>query len=131
MKYFFNFFAKRILLFAIKETKLVVLSVSLSGKDEEKLLNFLSKSFERSVFYNQCKIKSVNKDIPNEYIYFVTSNFVGSIILFVLSHSNEVNNGKNLEHFYLSRKVIKNYSVIINGKNFYDKPIDSNIKLFK
>ena len=131
MKCFFNFFAKRILLFAIKETKLVVLSVSLPGKDEEKLLNFLSKSFQRSVFYNQCKIKSVNKDISNEYIYFVTSNFVGSIILFVLSRSNEVNNGKNLEHFYLSRKVIKNYSVIINGKNFYDKPIDSNMKLFK
>ena len=24
--------------------------------------------------------------------------------------------------------IIKNYNVIINGKNFYDQPIDSSIK---
>ena len=24
--------------------------------------------------------------------------------------------------------IIKNYNVIINGKNFYDQPIDSGIK---
>ena len=68
------FFAKRILFFAIKETKLFVTSVSLSGKDKKKLLNLLSKPFERSVYYNQYEIKCVNKDMLNEYIYFGASN---------------------------------------------------------
>ena len=27
--------------------------------------------------------------------------------------------------------IIKNYNVIINGKNFYDQPIDSGIKWYK
>ena len=27
--------------------------------------------------------------------------------------------------------IIKNYNVIINGKNFYDQPIDSSIKQYK
>ena len=29
---------------------------------------------------------------------------------------------------YLQKSRIKNYNVIITGKNFYDQPIDSDIK---
>ena len=32
---------------------------------------------------------------------------------------------------YSPNGTIKNYNVIINGKNFYDQPIDSNIKQYK
>ena len=31
---------------------------------------------------------------------------------------------------YLPKGIIKNYN-IINGKNFYDQPIDSDIKLYE
>ena len=73
MKYFILFFAKRILFFTIKETKLFFPVVFLSAKNKKKRLNLLFsyQSIERSVYYNQCKIKSVNKDkdMPNEYVY--------------------------------------------------------------
>ena len=37
-------------------------------------------------------------------------------------------NGKK---YYLSRIIIKNHIIIINGKNGYDQPIDSDIKHYK
>ena len=32
---------------------------------------------------------------------------------------------------YLQKGIIKNYNVIINGKDFYNQAIDSNIKRYK
>ena len=34
----------------------------------------------------------------------------------------------NAQKLYLSKVIIKNYNVIINGKSFYDQAIDSDIK---
>ena len=43
--------------------------VILSTKDDHKLLKLLSKEFERSVYWNEYKIKSANKNMTNEYIF--------------------------------------------------------------
>ena len=43
--------------FTIKDTKLYVPFVTLSAKDNQKLSKFLSKGFERSVYWNKHKIK--------------------------------------------------------------------------
>ena len=32
---------------------------------------------------------------------------------------------------YLEKSIIKNYNIIINGKNFYDQAIGSHIKWYK
>ena len=34
----------------------------------------------------------------------------------------------NAQKYHLPKRIIKNYKVIINVKNFYDQPIDSDIK---
>ena len=47
-----------------------------------------------------------------------------------MKRSNHVKRFK-ARRFYLSESTIKNYSVVINGKNFYNQTIDSNIKLYK
>ena len=53
--------------------------------------------------------------------------------LFVLVYTNKDNNAKrfNAQKFYLPKDIIKNYNVIINGKNFFDQPIDSDIKRYE
>ena len=81
--------------------------------------------FERSVYYNEDKTKSKNKNTKKEYRYFLGSNFVWV-------NSNQDNNAKRskVRIYYLSKGIIKNYNVIINGKSFY-QPIDSDIKLYK
>ena len=51
----------------------------------------------------------------------------------VLFYSNWKNYIKrhNAKKYYLPKGIINNYNVIINGKNLYDQPIDSDIKCYK
>ena len=35
------------------------------------------------------------------------------------------------QRYYLPKDINQNYSVIISGKNFYDQPIDSDIKRYE
>ena len=62
--------------------------VTLSVKDNKKLSKLLRKGFERSVYWNEQKTKSENKNISNEYRYFLESNFVDVNRLFLLMDSN-------------------------------------------
>ena len=66
--------------------------------------------------------KSENKNAPNEFRYFLESNFVGVNRLFVLIYSNEDTATKRFKskRYYLLKGIIRNYNVIINGKNVYD-----------
>ena len=69
----------------------------------------------------------------HEYRYFLQSDFVRVNILFVLVYSNQDANAKRFKtgRYYLPKGIIKSYNVIINGKNVYDQPIDSNIKQYE
>ena len=108
------------IIFTIKDTKLYVSVSTLSARDNKKLSKLLRKGFERSVYWNEYKTKSENKNTTNEYRYFLKSNFVGVDRLFILIYTNETNNAKRLsaQKYYLPKGKIKNYNVIINGKNF-------------
>lgn len=55
-----------------------------------------------------------------EYTYFLKSKFVRVYTLLELIYSNQDNDAKcyKAPRYYFSNKVIKNYNVIINGKNF-------------
>ena len=59
------------IIFTIKDTKLYVPIVTLSARDNEKSSKLLSKGFERSVYWNEYKIESENKNATNEYRYFL------------------------------------------------------------
>ena len=63
------------IIFTIKETKLYVTVVTLSAKGNQKLSKRLSKGSERSVYWNEFKTKSENKNTTNEYRCFLDSNF--------------------------------------------------------
>ena len=117
------------IIFTIKDTKLYVPVVTLSARNNQKLTKLLSKGFERSVYWNECKTKSEYKNTTNEYIYFLVLNFVGVNRLFVLVYSNEDNDSKRFKAkwYYLPKGIIKNY-VFIVGENFYDKAVDNDIK---
>ena len=113
----------------MKDTKLYIPVVTLSVRDNSKLSKLLSKGYDRSVYWNEYKTKSKNKNTTNEYRYFLESNLVGVSRLFVSIYLNRNNDVKrfNTERYYLPKGIIKNYNVIINGKNFYDQVIDSDM----
>ena len=65
------------IIFTIKDTKLYVPVVTLSLKDNQKLSKLHSNISERSVYWNEYKTKSENKNTENEFRCFLESNFVG------------------------------------------------------
>ena len=110
--------------------KLYVPVVTLSAKEDQNLSKLLSEGFERSIYWNKYKTKSENKNKTNEFRYFLESNFVWINRLLVLIYSVHDGNAKRFKakRYYLPKGIIKNYKMIINGKNFYDQAIDSDIK---
>ena len=59
------------IIFTIEDTKLYVPVVTLSARDNKKLSKLLKKGFERSVYWNEYKTKSENKNTTNKYRYFL------------------------------------------------------------
>ena len=64
-------------IFIIKDTQLYVPVVTLSARHNQKLSKILCKGFERSIYWNECKTKYENKNMTNEFRYFLKSHFVG------------------------------------------------------
>ena len=120
-------------IFTIKGTILYLPVITVSARDSQKLSKLISKGFERSVYWNEYKTKSENENTTNEFRYFLQSNFVGVNRLFPLVYTNHGDNAKKFiaRKYYLPKIIIKYYNVIINGKNFYDQPIDSDVKLYE
>ena len=59
------------IIFTVKDIKLYVPVVTLSAKDNQKLSILFSKGFKRLVYWNEYKTKSENKNMVNEYRYFL------------------------------------------------------------
>ena len=117
----------------MKGTKLYVLVVTLSARDNQNLSKILSKGFERSVYWDEYQRTNENKNTTNQYKYFLKSNFAGVNRLFVLIYLNRNNDVKrfNARKYYLPKGIIDNNRFIVNGENFYDQSIDSDIKQYK
>ena len=60
----------------------------------------------------------------------VDPSFQGVSRLFVLSFENE-NDRTSHSTYYLPKVEIKDYNVIIDGKNFFDQPINSDLKTYE
>ena len=72
-------------------------------------MQLLSERFERSVYWNEYKTKSENKNTKNEYRYFLKSNFVGFNRLFVLVYSikNDNSNRFKLKDIIYQNELLK------------------------
>ena len=121
------------IIFPIKDIKLYVSVVTLSVRDNQKLTKLLSKGFEASAYWNEYKTKSGSKNTANEYRYFLDSHFAGVSRLFVLFYSNEDNHSKRFitRRYYLPKRIINSLSSSSTEKNFYDQPIDFDIKQYE
>ena len=113
--------------FAITKSKLYVPVVTLSTQDNAKLLQQLKYGFKRTINWNKYQ-SSIKTYAENRYLnHLVDPSFQGVNRFFVLSLENE--NDRTLHStYYLPKVEIKDYNVMIDGKNFFDQPINNNIK---
>ena len=125
--------------FKITDAKLYVPIVTLSAEDNAKLSKLLSEGFKRSIYWNKYKvIKNIveiaanNEEKPIREL--LDSSRQGVKRLFVLAYNNKAGNDQvsidSFRKYFLPRVKIENYNIEIDGRNFYDQPINDSIKQY-
>ena len=110
--------------FPITDTKLYVPVVTLSTKENAKLLQQLNTGFKRVINWNKYLIKP--ELLPNPKLnYLVEPSFQVVNRFFVLAFEND-NQRISTRRYYLPTVEIKDYNVMINGVNFFHQPIKNN-----
>ena len=121
--------------FIINDTKLYVPVVTSSKEDNKDFIEQQNKRFQRSIYWNEYKTKEINEDADANVFKYINldPSFQGVNILFVMAYNRAngqpTRNGQ--QKYYLPRIDLEKYNVIIDGRNFYDNPIESDIEKYR
>ena len=122
----------------INDTKLYVPVVPLSKEDNKDFIEQQNKGFQRSIYWNEYKTKEKDENAhannANTVRYInLDPSFQGVNRLFLMAYNRAVGqairNGQRT--YYLPRIDLKKYNIIIDGRNFYDNPIESDIEKYR
>ena len=125
--------------FIINDTKMYIPVVTLSKEDNKDFIEQQNKGFQRYIYWNEYETKELNATVDNNnpansvrYINLYIS-FQGVNRLFVMAYNSA--NGQPTRNgqrkYYLRRIYLNKYNVIIDGRNFYDNPIENNIEKYR
>ena len=117
--------------FTITEAKLYVPLVTLRTEDNTKLSKLLNEGFTRLIYWNKYKV--IFRNYNNEYIRErIDASFQGVNKLFVLPYAsvNNITDKNSYRRYFLPRINITNYNIEIDGRKFYDQPINDSIKRY-
>ena len=121
--------------FIINDTKLYFPVVTLSKEDNKDFIEQRIKGFQRSIYWNVYKTKEINEDADANVFKYINldPSFQGVNRLFVMAYNRAngqpIKNGQ--QKYYLPRIDLEKYNVIIDGRNFYDNPIESDIEKYR
>ena len=111
--------------FTVTETRFDVPVVTLSTQDNAKLLLQLKSGFKRTTNWNKYLSKpELLAQYPN-LSHLVEPSFQGINRFFVLAFENDTQRTSN-KRYYLPNVEIKDYNVMIDGKNFFDQSIKND-----
>ena len=124
--------------FIINDTKMYIPGVTLSKEDNKGFIEQQNKGFQRSIYWHEYKTKGETKDADaNNFKYIsLDPSFQGVNRLFVMAYNklaaaNDDQFNRNSKRvYYLPRNDLNKYNVIIDGRNFYDNPIESDIEKY-
>ena len=121
--------------FIINDTKLYVPVVTLSKEDNKDFIEQQNKGFHQSIYWNEYKTKEINENADANVFKYINldPSFQGVNRLFVMAYNRvdgqHTRNGQR--KYYLPIIDLEKYSVIIDGRNFYDNPIESDIEKYR
>ena len=121
--------------FIINDTKLYVPVVTLPKEDNKDFIEQQNKGFQLSIYWNEYKTKELTEDADANVFKYINldPSFQGVNRLFVMAYNRvdgqPTRNGQR--KCYLPRVDLKKYNVIIDGRNFYDNPIESDIEKYR
>ena len=121
--------------FIINDTKMYVPVVALSKEDNKDFIEQQNKGFPRSIYWNEYKTKEINENADANVFKYINldPSFQGVNRLLVVAYNRVDNqptrNGQR--KYYLPRIGLNKYNVIIDGRNFYDNPIESDTDKYR
>ena len=59
-----------------------------------------------------------------------SSQGVDKLFVLAYAHSNKITDENSYRSYFLPRLKIKNYNIEIDGRNFYDQPINDLLKQY-
>ena len=113
--------------------------VTLSKEDNKDFIEQQNKGFQRSIYWNEYKTKEQTEDANANATKYINldPSFEGVNRLFVMAYNrlaipndNQFNRDSQ-QIYYLPRNDLNKYNVIIDGRNFYDNPIESDIEKYR
>ena len=124
--------------FTITDTKLYVAVVTLSKENDTKILEQLKTGFKITIKWNKCRSQITIEPQNNNLDYLTDPTFTNVNRLFVLSFqriAGENNTTKDYKdsfsHYYVPNARIKDFSVLIDGKNFFDSPVKNEKEAYE
>ena len=109
--------------------------VTLSKEDNKDFIEQQNKGFQISIYWNEYKTKGTDENAnANNFKYiYLDPSFQGVNRLFVMAYNKE--NGQPSKNgqikYYLPRIDLNKYNVPIDGRNFYDNSIESDIEKYR
>ena len=145
-----NAAAGQVVSFMITNTKLYVPVVTLSTEDNNNLTKQLNDGFKRTIYWNQYVSKPFTEQAANKTgitRFALDAAFQGVNRLFVLAFEDtradkaaDAPAPRNLvanrvirdsyRKYFVPRLDITSYNVLIDGRNFYDQPINDSIRKY-
>ena len=94
-----------------------------------------NKDFQRSIYWSEYKTKVKNEDADANVFKYISldPSFRGVNRFFLMAYNREDGEPTrdDKQRYYLPRIDLNKYNVIIDGQNFYDNPIESDIEKYK
>ena len=111
----------------ITDTRLCVPVVTLSIQDNPNFFQKLKSGFKRAINWIKYQSHTITYEQYRYLNHLIDPIFQGVNKLFVLSFENE-DDRRSHSGYYLPKVEIKDYNVMIDGKNFFDKPINNDFE---
>ena len=92
-----------------------------------QLLSQLKSDFKRTITWNKYLAKPELLAQNANFNHLIDPSFQGINRLFVLAFEDDGQRTSN-KRYYIRNVEIKDYNVMIDGKNFLDQPINNMIK---
>ena len=113
-------------IFKITDTKLYVLVVTLSTKDDNNFLEQLNSGFKRTVKWNKYRLEMTNQTKTNHLNHLIDPTFIK--VKDYLFYRLEMKKTENLLlciKYYVPKVEIKVFNVLIDEESFSDVPVEN------
>ena len=104
--------------------------VTLSAKNDSKLLEQLKTGFKRTTAWNKYRVEMSNQTENNNLNYLIDPTFTNVNRLFVLSFKN-LDDRESFSKYYVPKVEIKDFNALIDGKSFFEIPVKNKEEAYE